>query len=79
MKKKMVLFILSFMLLFSYASAENFRNVSADELKKMLDNRGTLAVVDARTSLEYSPGTYPEGHKYSTGETGDYSRRAAEK
>jgi rhodanese-related sulfurtransferase len=60
MKKKKVMLILSFLLLFSYASAVNFRNLGADELKKMLDGGQKVTVVDARTTLEYSQGHIPK-------------------
>lgn len=60
MKKKIVLLFISLVFMFSYASAENFKNITADELKKMLDNKTKLVLVDARTVMEYSQGHIPK-------------------
>jgi rhodanese-related sulfurtransferase len=59
MKKILVAFVISFIFMFSYASAENFKNITADELKKMLDNKTKLALVDAREEMEYAQGHIP--------------------
>jgi rhodanese-related sulfurtransferase len=54
---KMVLYMLlfAFMMSAGYVNAENFRYVSAEELKKMMDT-GKVTVIDARTEEEYRQG-----------------------
>ena len=60
MKKRIVLVLISFIFLFSYASAQNFRSITADDVKNMLDKKEKLVLVDARTSLEYRQGHIPK-------------------
>jgi len=60
MKKRIVLVLISFIFLFSYASAENFKNITADELKEMIDKKKKMVLIDTRTGLEYSQGHIPE-------------------
>ena len=59
MKKKIVLIIISLVFMFTYASAESFKNITADELKKMLDKKTELVLVDARPQQEFSQGHIP--------------------
>ena len=59
MKKKIVLLVISLVFMFSYASAENFKNINADELKRMMDKKTKMVLVDARTGSEYSEGHIP--------------------
>ena len=59
MKKKIVLLVFSFIFLFSYAFAQNFKTITADELKKMSDNKTKMVLVDARTGMEYAQGHIP--------------------
>ncbi len=58
MKKKIVL-ALSFIFLFSYAYAQDFKSITADELKSMLDKKTKAVVVDTRTAEEYGQGHIP--------------------
>jgi len=58
MKKKIAL-ILCFLFMFSYASAQDFKNINADELKSMLDKKSKVVPVDARTAEEYRQGHIP--------------------
>ena len=60
MKKIIVLIIISLVFMFSYASAESFKNLTADELKKMLDKKTKLVLVDARPHQEFSQGHIPK-------------------
>jgi len=60
MKKRIVLVLISFIFLFSYASAENFKGITADELKEMIDKKKKMVLIDTRTGLEYSQGHIPE-------------------
>lgn len=60
MKKKIVLLAIFFVVMFSYASADSFKNITADELKQMLDKKTKLVLVDARSGLEYSQGHIPK-------------------
>jgi len=59
MNKKIVFIVLSFIFIHSFAFAQVFKSITADELKKMLDNRAKLVLVDARAVLEYSQGHIP--------------------
>jgi len=59
MKKEIVLIVISLVFIFSYASAENLKSITADELKAMLDKKTNLVLVDARSGLEYSQGHIP--------------------
>ena len=59
--KKIILFsVVSFIFMFSYASAKDFKSITADELKKMIDNKTKLAIVDARTEMEYAQEHIPK-------------------
>ena len=56
MKKKFVLIVISIVFIFSYASAENLKSITADELKNLLDKKTKLVLVDARPQQEFSQG-----------------------
>jgi rhodanese-related sulfurtransferase len=56
MNKKSVFVVLFFIYMHSLAIAQDFRSITADELKGMLDNKVKLVLVDARTGLEYGQG-----------------------
>lgn len=58
MKKKIAL-ILGFLFIFAHAYAQDFRNITANELKSMLDKKSKVVVVDARTAEEYRHGHIP--------------------
>jgi len=60
MKKIIVLLVFSLFFMLSFASAENFKNINADELKTMLDKKTKLVLVDARPVAEYSQGHIPK-------------------
>jgi len=59
MNKKIVSILLSFIFMHSSAFAQDFKSITADELKKMLDNKAKLVLVDARTVLEFGQGHIP--------------------
>jgi rhodanese-related sulfurtransferase len=59
MKKIIALMAIFLVSMFSYALAESFKNITADELKAMLDKKTNLVLVDARSGLEYSQGHIP--------------------
>ena len=59
MNKKIVLWSIFLAAMFSYASAASFKNITADELRDMLDKK-TVVLVDARSGLEYSQGHIPK-------------------
>jgi rhodanese-related sulfurtransferase len=46
-------------ILMSYASALDFRTIGAEELKKMMDVKKQVIVVDARTEKEFRDGHVP--------------------
>ncbi len=56
MKKIIVLIVILLVFIFTYASAESFKNITADELKNMLDKKTKLVLVDARPQQEFSQG-----------------------
>lgn len=59
MKKKIGLIFFSLVFLFTNASAQNYKNITADELKKKLDSKTKMVLVDARTAMEYAQGHIP--------------------
>ena len=59
MIKRIVLIFLSLVITFSYASAEDLKSITADELKNMLDKKIKLVLVDARPQQEFSQGHIP--------------------
>jgi rhodanese-related sulfurtransferase len=60
MKKIFALLSILLVSMFSYASAENYKSISADELKKILDKKAELFLVDARSQQEFSQGHIPK-------------------
>jgi predicted sulfurtransferase len=56
MKLKSLLLILFLGAMCFSVYAQNFRNVTAEELKKMVDRRAKMAIVDARSEEEYKLG-----------------------
>jgi len=60
MKIKIVLtVVISLVFMLSYASAENFKNINADELKRMMDKKTKMLLVDTRTVAEHREGHIP--------------------
>ncbi len=59
MKKIIVYWVVFSVFFFSHAFAANFKSITAAELKKLLDKREQLVLVDARTGEEYSKGHIP--------------------
>jgi rhodanese-related sulfurtransferase len=60
MKKLFVLLTILLVSMFSHASAENYTSISADELKKLLDKKADLFLIDARSQQEFSQGHIPK-------------------
>ncbi|RPI34120.1 MAG: rhodanese-like domain-containing protein [Nitrospiraceae bacterium] len=59
--KKIILFsVVAFIFMFSNASAKDVKSITADELKKMIDSKMKLTLVDARTEMEYAQGHIPK-------------------
>lgn len=59
MKGKIYLSVLALVFLFTYAYAQDFKSLTADELKKMTDKKTRMALVDTRTMMEYAQGHIP--------------------
>ena len=59
MKKSLFLLFGLFMLTSSIAAAEGFKTVTADELKKMMDAKKHIVLVDSRTEQEFALGHLP--------------------
>jgi phage shock protein E len=52
-------FLLGFIVLFSNAAAQDFKNVTAEELKQLIDQKEKMVLVDARTVGEFRDGHIP--------------------
>ncbi len=59
MKTKWIMLLLVLLLGASYAMAEDFKDVTSDELKKMIDEKEKMVLVDARSSASYKQGHIP--------------------
>lgn len=53
------LLCLAIILIYSCGSRRDFPDLSADELKKMIEGDAGLVVVDTRTHIEYARGRIP--------------------
>jgi phage shock protein E len=60
MKKIILFFFVPLIFMLSDASAKDFKSITADELKKMFDNKMNITLVDARTEMEYAQGHIPK-------------------
>ena len=60
MTKKLCLALSAFFLFVSFASAVNYKTVSAEELKAAMDSNKSVAVVDARSEEEFRQGHIPK-------------------
>ncbi|HWR57975.1 MAG TPA: rhodanese-like domain-containing protein [Thermodesulfovibrionales bacterium] len=59
MKLKWITLLLSLLLTSSYVAAQEFKNVTTDELKKMIDGKEKMVLVDARGEWDYKNGHIP--------------------
>lgn len=59
MKIKWILLLISLLLAASYAIAQDFKDLTADELKKMIDGKDKKVFVDARGEMDYKKGHIP--------------------
>ena len=59
MKMKWTIVAISLLLTASYAVAQEFKDITADELKKMIDRKEKVVLVDSRGKNEYSEGHIP--------------------
>ncbi len=59
MKKIFVLLSGLLLLTCSFAAAEGFKTLTADELKKMMDAKKHVVIVDSRTEKEFALGHLP--------------------
>lgn len=60
MKKSLYILIGLFMITYSIASADVFKIISAEELKKMMDTKKQIVLVDSRTEQEFAQGHIPQ-------------------
>ena len=60
MKTKWIFLLLSLILSFSYSFAQDYRNLTAEDLKKMMDKKTKMVIVDSRTDQEYREGRLPK-------------------
>lgn len=59
MKMKWITLLLSLLLSASYVAAEEFKDITSDELKKMIDGKEEVVLVDARGEWDYKQGHIP--------------------
>ena len=59
MKRRLVLLV-SLALLCSNAFAQEFKDITVDELKKMMDKKARMVIVDAREEQEFREGHIPK-------------------
>jgi len=57
--KRMSLLLIGLLLLSFTAAAAAFKDIGAEELKKMMDAKKQLTVVDTRTAQEFAQGHIP--------------------
>lgn len=60
MKKSLYVMIGLIMIAYSIASADVFKMINAEELKKMMDAKKQIMLVDSRTEQEFSQGHIPK-------------------
>jgi len=54
-----MLLAMSLFLSFSYASAQGFKNLSAEEVKGLIDKKTKMVIADVRAESEYKEGHVP--------------------
>ncbi len=59
MRTKWITLLLVLLLSASYVAAEEFKDVTSDELKKMIDGKEKMVLVDARSERDYERGHIP--------------------
>jgi phage shock protein E len=52
-------FLVGFIFLLSNAAAQDFKNVTAEELRQLIDQKEKMVLVDARTVGEFQDGHIP--------------------
>ncbi len=67
MKMRWIILLVSMLLSASYVAAQEFKDISADELKKMIDDKQSMALVDARSEIDYKQGHIPSAVNISPG------------
>lgn len=60
MRKSLYLLIGLLMIIYSSASADVFKIISAEDLKKMMDAKKQIVLVDSRTEQEFAQGHIPK-------------------
>jgi rhodanese-related sulfurtransferase len=59
MKKRLALLLMAIGMLYLNAYAQDFVNLTTEELKKMMDKKTKMLIVDARGELEFKEGHLP--------------------
>jgi rhodanese-related sulfurtransferase len=59
MRAKVVMLVVAVFLAFSHAAAQEFKDLKAEEVKKLIDAKAKMLLVDARTRQEYHEGHIP--------------------
>ena len=54
-----ILFTFALLLISTTVWAQNFNNLSAEQVKKLIEQPGKVLLVDARTEKEYTQGHIP--------------------
>jgi rhodanese-related sulfurtransferase len=55
-KMRFLVSLITLLAAFSYAWGQNFRTITAEELKQMVDAKKNMVIVDARPEAEYRQG-----------------------
>jgi phage shock protein E len=67
-------FLIIIMVSLSHAMAQEFKNITAEELKQLIDQNEKMTVVDARTVGEYQDGHIPSAMNIPPEEFNEISR-----
>ncbi|MEW5747033.1 MAG: rhodanese-like domain-containing protein [Nitrospirota bacterium] len=59
MKHRIAAALIMVLLPLSFAGAQEFKDIRAEEVKKLIDRRAKMVIVDARTRQEYYEGHLP--------------------
>ncbi|MEW6118306.1 MAG: rhodanese-like domain-containing protein [Nitrospirota bacterium] len=59
MRAKLIVLAVAVFSVFSFAAAQEFKDLRAEEVKKLIDAKAKMLLVDARTRQEYVEGHIP--------------------
>lgn len=74
MRLKWIILVIFLLFCAAYAAAEEFRDVTSDDLKKMIDGKEEMVLVDARSEIDYKQGHIPTAINISPGKFSDIQK-----